>query len=88
MTPHQWERMSWHARRRYLAEQDRRLRQLRAAIVAAEGHATPADTRRATDAELAAAEARRALALIPPDPNATQHRADLGHALTTRKDRS
>lgn len=85
MTPAQWAGASWHARRRYLAEQDRRLRQLRAAIVEAERHTTIAAARRTADAEHAADEARRAFNLLPPDPHAAQHRADLWHALT-RKD--
>ena len=84
MTPHQWERMSWHARQRHLEALRREVAQLEERLA---GYRTKAATRRevaAITAEQATREAARILATLPPDPEAEQHRNDLWQA--TRKD--
>ena len=84
MTPHQWERMSWHARERHVAALRREAQLLEARLAASRASAAGRRERAARDAEQAARDAERILATLPIDPDAAQHRADLWQAL--RKD--
>ena len=90
------DRMSWHARERYLAKlraeiaaHEQQVAALHARIEARAARLSVIRDERAEAerlrVEATTARAEAILATLPPDPHAAQHRADLWHALT-RKD--